>query len=358
MNIPRGPTTTEPFATTLVTWQRVHGRHDLPWQTGEAYGVWVSEIMLQQTQVQTVVAYYVRFMQRFPCLASLAEADESAVMESWSGLGYYARARNLHRAARDVMTRFNGVFPNTVDDIESLPGIGRSTASAIATFCFGARAPILDGNVKRVFARVFGIDGFPGTRAVEQRMWALAHTLMPECDAPIYTQALMDLGATVCVRHRPRCTCCPVAERCIARIEDRQRDLPAPRPPRVRPLRLRHALLLQTADAVLLERRPGHGIWGGLLSLPELCAQTADAAQDEAAQWLAARGLPCEDVDMLPVVTHGFTHFELRLTPLRVRLSARHDFAAESTLHWLSFTELASAALPAPVRRLLASLDD
>jgi A/G-specific adenine glycosylase len=356
MNTPSEVAASDDFAATLVRWQRQHGRHDLPWQTGEAYGVWVSEIMLQQTQVQTVIGYYARFMQRFPTLAALAAADEAAVMESWSGLGYYARARNLHRAAREVMTRFGGDFPRTVDDIESLPGIGRSTASAIATFCFGARAPILDGNVKRVFARVFGIDGFPGTRAVEQRMWALAHELMPDQDGAPYTQALMDLGATVCTRNRPRCDACPVAGRCVARAQGRQRELPAPRPARVRPLRLVHALLLRTPDAVLLERRPGQGIWGGLLSLPELAAQSEAEALAEAQRWLAVRGLAAHQVQVLPAVSHGFTHFELRLVPLHAHLAMATPFAADSTLHWQPLGTLATAALPAPVRRLLDTL--
>ncbi|MFZ5454052.1 MAG: A/G-specific adenine glycosylase [Pseudomonadota bacterium] len=358
MNTPSEVAVSDDFAATLVHWQRLHGRHDLPWQTGDAYGVWVSEIMLQQTQVQTVIGYYGRFIERFPTLAALAAADEATVMENWSGLGYYARARNLHRAAREVMTRFGGRFPRTVEDIESLPGIGRSTASAIATFCFGAHAPILDGNVKRVFARVFGIDGFPGTRAVEQRMWALAHALMPTHDGAVYTQALMDLGATVCTRNRPRCDACPVAARCEARLQGRQRELPAPRPAKLRPQRLRHALLVTTADAVLLERRPGHGIWGGLLSLPELAAQTLPEALSEAAHWLAAHGISGGAVQAMTPVIHGFTHFELHLVPLRIAVDARGAFAAESSLHWQPRTDVTSAALPAPVRRLLEALDD
>ncbi|MDY0057315.1 MAG: A/G-specific adenine glycosylase [Methyloversatilis sp.] len=358
MNTPSEVAGDEDFAATLVRWQRLHGRHDLPWQTGDAYRVWVSEIMLQQTQVQTVIGYYHRFMQRFPTLAALAAADEATVMENWSGLGYYARARNLHRAAREVMARFGGTFPRTVEDIESLPGIGRSTASAITTFCFGAQAPILDGNVKRVFARVFAIDGFPGTRAVEQRMWALARALMPSRDGAVYTQALMDLGATLCTRNRPRCDDCPVAARCEARLQGRQRELPAPRPAKVRPQRLRHALLVTTPDAVLLERRPGHGIWGGLLSLPELAAQTLPDAQSEAAGWLAAHGIAGGAAQAMAPLIHGFTHFELHLVPLRIAVEQRSTFAAESSLYWQPRADATSAALPAPVRRLLEALDE
>ncbi len=342
-----------PFAGTLVTWQRTHGRHDLPWQNDDPYGVWVSEIMLQQTQVQTVIGYYARFMARFPTLHALASADETSVMEAWSGLGYYARARNLHRAAREVMSRFGGHFPQAVADIESLPGIGRSTAAAIATFCFGAREPILDGNVKRVFARVFGIDGFPGARAVEQRMWALAQAQMPTRDAAVYTQALMDLGATVCTRSRPRCDACPVSGRCVARATGRQRELPAPRPARVRPQRLRFALLVESQGQVLLERRPGTGIWGGLLSLPELAAQTLPEAQIEAARWAAMHGLPPANAEPMAPVIHGFTHFELHLMPLKLHIDAPVTPAGETTLHWQALTTAHDAALPAPVRSLL-----
>ncbi|AOF81723.1 A/G-specific adenine glycosylase [Methyloversatilis sp. RAC08] len=347
------------FAPTLVRWQRLHGRHDLPWQNGDAYGVWVSEIMLQQTQVQTVIGYYARFMARFPTLAALAAADEGSVMESWSGLGYYARARNLHRAAREVMQRFDGRFPAAVDDITSLPGIGRSTGAAIATFCFGAHEPILDGNVKRVFARVFGIEGFPGARAVEQQMWALARGLMPACNGAAYTQALMDLGATVCTRGRPRCADCPLRDRCVARRDTRQRELPAPRPAKVRPQRLRFALLIECAGRVLLERRPGQGIWGGLLSLPELAAQTLPDALVEAGRWLASHGLSDHAVEAMSPVVHGFTHFELHLVPLHVSMgnSAAPLLAAETALHWQPLDGATEAALPAPIRKLLAQRD-
>jgi A/G-specific adenine glycosylase len=344
------------FAASLVVWQAAHGRHDLPWQHGDPYGVWVSEIMLQQTQVQTVIGYYARFMARFPSLLSLAQADESAVMEAWSGLGYYARARNLHRAAREVQARFDGRFPSAVSDIESLPGIGRSTAAAIATFCFAANEPILDGNVKRVFARAFGIDGFPGARATEQRLWALAHELMPQRDGAPYTQALMDLGATVCTRARPRCDACPLHARCVARMTGRQRELPTPRPVRARPLRQCYALLLASGQGVLLERRPGHGIWGGLLSLPELAAGSAPAAIDEAAAWIAARGLSAGDIRLLPPVTHGFTHFELHLTPVHARLHSPFSMTGEASLQWLAHENTGGAALPAPIRRLLEGL--
>ncbi len=344
---------TSDFASALIAWQRQHGRHDLPWQKGDPYGTWVSEIMLQQTQVQTVIGYYGRFMARFPTLAA---ADESAVMEAWSGLGYYARARNLHRAAREVMTRFGGRFPDHVEHIRSLPGIGRSTAAAIATFCFGAQEPILDGNVKRVFARVFGIEGFPGVRAIEQRMWTLAVEQMPATEGSPYTQALMDLGATVCTRRRPACDACPVSERCVANITGRQHELPAPRPLRVRPTRLRFALLVEHDGRVLLERRPGNGIWGGLLSLPELGAQALDHALVEASGWAATHGLLTESPEPMPAVVHGFTHFELHLVPLLMRVIRAAPAAVEHPLQWQRVDTAGEAALPAPVRTLLRRL--
>jgi A/G-specific adenine glycosylase len=346
------------FASTLIAWQREHGRHDLPWQHGEAYGVWVSEIMLQQTQVQTVIGYYARFMTRFPTLQALAAADEAAVMEAWSGLGYYARARNLHRAARAVVTRFGGAFPRAVEDIESLPGIGRSTAAAIASFCFGAHEPILDGNVKRVFARVFGVEGFPGLRAIEQHMWSLAREQMPD-EQGRHLHASLDGFRRHGLHTRSAALCRLPGERPLHRQPDgtsgenfRRRDHR-----RTRPLRLRFALLIITRDQVLLERRPGQGIWGGLLSLPELAAQTLPDAVREAADWAAARGLACGDGEPLAPLVHGFTHFELHLVPLRLRLDSPTTLAGATSLHWLTLDTVGDAALPAPVRRLFARSD-
>ncbi|MCH2221614.1 MAG: A/G-specific adenine glycosylase, partial [Dechloromonas sp.] len=206
------------FTEQLITWQKVAGRHDLPWQnTRDAYRIWLSEIMLQQTQVGTVIPYYLRFLDSFPTVEALAAAPIEAVIEHWAGLGYYARARNLHRCAQQVATHFGGKFPANANELAELPGIGRSTAAAVAAFAFGQRAAILDGNVKRVLCRQFGIDGFPGQAAIHRKLWDLAESLLPEGDIERYTQGLMDLGATLCTRSRPRCDDCPVAAGCVAR---------------------------------------------------------------------------------------------------------------------------------------------
>lgn len=262
------------FAPTLIAWQRKHGRHDLPWQnTRDPYRIWLSEIMLQQTQVSTVVPYYVRFLERYPDVAALAAAPIDDVMALWAGLGYYSRARNLHRCAQAVVERHGGAFPASPEALAELPGIGRSTAAAIASFAFGARATILDGNVKRVLARVFGVEGFPGDKRIENEMWALAEALLPDAaeptDVTAYTQGLMDLGATLCVRGKPECGRCPFAGECVAQRSGRQRELPAARPKKAVPTRRTWMLVLRDGDAVLLQRRPPAGIWGGLWSLPE-----------------------------------------------------------------------------------------
>ncbi len=344
---------TPEFARRLVAWQKSRGRHDLPWQAQadhDPYRVWLSEIMLQQTQVATVIPYYERFLARFPDLAALAAAPVEAVLGLWSGLGYYARARNLHRAAQLVAA--GGGFPRAPEAIARLPGIGRSTAAAIAVFAFGARAPILDGNVKRVLARAFGIAGFPGEKAVERRLWALAESLLPAEDLPAYTQGLMDLGATLCARAKPACAACPVGKLCVARREDRVAELPAPRPKRAQPRRRATLLVLRKEGRVLLERRPPAGIWGGLLSLPELPEGEADAGG------FAARLFGCTvaTTRALPTLKHAFTHFRLDIAPLLCEVSEERPAAREAELVWLGAEELAAAALPTPVRRILAAL--
>jgi A/G-specific adenine glycosylase len=254
-----------------LPWQRTHGRHGLPWQgTRDAYRIWLAEIMLQQTQVATVVPYYARFLAAFPDARALAAAPVDRVLELWSGLGYYRRAHHLHAAAEVIVRLYDGHFPRDARTIATLPGIGRSTAAAIAAFAFGERGAILDGNVKRVLARHRGIDGFPGAPKVEARLWELAESLLPERGIGTYTQALMDLGATLCTRSAPRCGECPVATDCVARFEGRIADLPAPRPARARPARAVRVLVLEHAGTILLEKRPAAGIWAGLWSLPEI----------------------------------------------------------------------------------------
>lgn len=339
------------FSDRLIAWQHRHGRHDLPWQrTTEPYRVWLSEIMLQQTQVATVIPYYERFLARFPTLESLAGAPVEEVMALWSGLGYYARARNLHRCAQALMTHHAGQFPRDPAVIASLPGIGRSTANAIADFCFGAREPILDGNVKRVLCRYLGIEGFPGNAAIEARLWQEAAELLPGKEVAAYIQAQMDLGATLCTRKRPRCTACPVAAGCIARRDGLTDELPTPRAKKPLPEKTVTLLVLRAGKQVAFEMRPDNGIWGGLLSLPELPEGVEPA--NFCAQQL---GLRIRAVLPGLTFTHGFTHFRLHIQPLFCAVVGRPG-RANSALRWLAPGEWVQAPLPAPVRKLLNAI--
>ena len=355
------------FAAAVVAWQRRAGRHDLPWQrTRDPYRIWVSEIMLQQTQVGTVLGYYGRFLERFPDVAALARAEPDEVLGLWSGLGYYSRARNLHACARAVVERHGGVFPADPAALEALPGIGRSTAAAIAAFAWGVRAPILDGNVKRVLCRVFAVDGFPGERAVALALWALAERELPDAgDGAVeaYTQGLMDLGATLCTRSRPRCHDCPVAARCGARLQGRVDALPAKRPARRVAVRTAELVLLLSGDAVLLERRPATGLWGGLWSLPEFSPPAKDgpASQADAAAvsaWVGRRfGVRVAQAAVHGEIRHAFTHFRLQARVWQVRLEAGAPVPA-GVLERLAPRDAGAAPLPRPVRSLLEGLDD
>jgi A/G-specific adenine glycosylase len=332
-------TSAQEFAQKLVRWQRRDGRHGLPWQgTRDPYRVWLSEIMLQQTQVAAVVPYYARFLERFPDVGALAAATEDEVLRLWSGLGYYARGRNLLRAAQAVAAR--GGFPDTVEGLGELPGVGPSTAAAIAAFAFGRRAAILDGNVKRVLARRFGVEG-------EKAQWALAQDLLPAKHIETYTQALMDLGATVCTRANPACQRCPVAADCVALREDRVAELPAPR--KRKPLPLRHAnwIVLTHRGAVHLERRPGSGIWGGLWCFPEGPARGLKRYCREtfAADIGASR--------KLPLIEHGFTHFRLNVQPFDCPV---RRFLPRPAGIWMDLEDAVRAAVPAPVKMLLSAL--
>ncbi|MDP2835192.1 MAG: A/G-specific adenine glycosylase [Pseudomonadota bacterium] len=338
------------FAPRLIAWQQGHGRHDLPWQgTLDPYRIWLSEIMLQQTQVETVIPYYSRFLARFPDLATLAAAPEDSVMAHWAGLGYYSRARNLHAAAKLIAAEHNGRFPQQLDAILDLPGIGRSTAAAIAAFAFEQRGAILDGNVKRVLARVFGIDGWPGEKAVETRLWALAEVLLPESDIRAYTQGLMDLGATLCTRACPRCGACPFSDDCSARRQGRQGELPGARPKKSIPEKATAMLILLHGGEILLEKRPAPGIWGGLWSLPE-CPAAADPARAA-----ASLGYRAETAGRCPARSHSFTHFRLHIQPWL--LPVERPFVAEEPGRlWLALDDLDGAALPTPVRRILEAI--
>jgi A/G-specific adenine glycosylase len=339
------------FAQTLIAWQRRHGRHDLPWQgTRDPYRVWLSEVMLQQTQVATVIPYFRRFLRRFPDLSALARAAEEDVLRLWSGLGYYARGRNLHRAACHIERDLGGRFPRTPEGLAMLPGIGRSSAAAIAVFAFGRRAAILDGNVKRVLARCYGVEGYPGERRVEARLWALAGRLLPERGIRPDTQALMDLGAAICTRARPRCELCPLERRCVARRQGREADLPAPRPRTAQPTRRASWLVLLDGDRVLLERRPPSGLWGSLWAFPALQARDVKAH--------CRREFGCEIVAprRLARIEHGFTHFRLIATPVLCGVRSISPSAGEPGRQWLPVSQAMSEAVPAPVRGLLERL--
>ena len=332
------------FARKLTQWQRRHGRHGLPWQgTRDAYRIWLSEIMLQQTQVAAVIPYYERFLRRYPDIEALARASEEEVLALWAGLGYYARGRNLLRAAKAVAAR--GGFPDTAEGLRELPGVGPSTAAAIAAFAFGRRAAILDGNVKRVLARHFGVEG-------EKAQWALADALLPSRGIETYTQALMDLGATVCTRANPACGRCPVAAECVARKEGRVAELPAPRRRKALPERRATWLVLVHRGEVLLERRPSRGIWGGLWSFPEGPSRNV---RDH-----CRRRLGCDIAAprALARVEHGFTHFRLSAQPLRCEVRKRAPGAPPPGTMWLDPADAATAAVPAPVRALLSGLRD
>ena len=310
------------FAANVIGWQRRHGRRNLPWQgTRDPYRIWLSEVMLQQTQVSAVIPYYERFLARYPTVAALAAASEDEVLRLWSGLGYYARGRNLLRAAREVQAL--GAFPLTAEEIAQLPGIGRSTAAAIAVFAYGERAAILDGNVKRVLSRAYGVG--------EAQLWKLAKRLLPQSGIEAYTQGLMDLGATVCKRV-PDCVTCPVKARCVARKTGRIAELPAPRAKKALPWRQASWFVFVQQGKILLERRPSPGIWGGLWCFPE------------------RRPAGCRVEARLPPIEHGFTHFRLRIQPLLCRGTP------ETSGLWMDLDDARHAAIPTPVRNLLQEL--
>ena len=338
------------FSANLIEWQRAHGRHDLPWQvTSDAYRIWLSEIMLQQTQVATVIPYYHRFLARFPTIESLAQAALESVLELWSGLGYYARARNLHRCAQAIVFEYGGQWPKEAQQIATLPGIGRSTAAAISAFAFGARSASLDGNVKRVLARCFAIEGFPGAAATEKEMWLLAESLLPEHDIAAYTQGLMDLGSSLCTRRKPFCVACPMYAFCLARRHGRQAELPVARPRKLLPERKVTMFILCDGRKILLERRPPAGIWGGMLALPELPENSAGGA----AEFVLQHGCQLLERKELPALKHTFSHFHLCIQPVVCYVERHISHVAEAKWEWLDLDSVGSAALPTPVRTLL-----
>ncbi len=342
-----------PIAAALIAWHARHGRHDLPWQIERTpYRVWVSEIMLQQTQVAAVIAYYERFMARFPHVCALADAPLDDVLHLWSGLGYYARARNLHRAAVRIRDEFSGQFPRSFALIAGLPGIGRSTAGAILALSRGERFAILDGNAKRVLARYFGVARAASQRAMTELLWQLSQQCTPHADVDVYTQAIMDLGATVCTRRRPLCAQCPLAQDCFARLTGRQQEFPAPRPRRAKRTRRVVMLIAMRRDGrVLLERRPESGIWGGLWCLPQF--DTASAAGAYAERSL--RTTPAQPIT-LAALEHAFTHFHLVITPLLVPCLGHARIMDTLPTLWYNTREPARIGLPAPIKTLLENL--
>ncbi|NKQ09650.1 A/G-specific adenine glycosylase [Pseudomonas sp. SST3] len=339
----------EQFGAAVLDWYDRHGRKDLPWQQGiTPYRVWVSEIMLQQTQVSTVLGYFDRFMDALPTVEALATAAEDEVLHLWTGLGYYSRARNLHKTAKLIVTEHGGDFPRCVERLAELPGIGRSTAGAIASLSMGLRAPILDGNVKRVLARYVAQDGYPGEPKVARQLWDVAERLTPQTRVNHYTQAMMDLGATLCTRSKPSCLLCPLKAGCRAHLLGRETDFPAPKPRKALPQkRTLMPLLANHESAILLYRRPPTGLWGGLWSLPELddLAALDPLAERHALQLQQRRELPC--------LTHTFSHFQLAIEPWLITVKSEANAVAEPDWLWYNLATPPRLGLAAPVKMLL-----
>ena len=336
------------FAESLLDWFAISGRKNLPWQKQPTpYRVWVSEVMLQQTQVVTVIDRFEAFITRFPTVNTLAEATMDEVLALWSGLGYYARGRNLHKAAAIVVQEYNGELPDTLEGMMALPGVGRSTAAAVLSLSRGQRQTILDGNVKRVLARCYTIDGWTGNAKIQQHLWALAEQLTPKHDVGAYNQAMMDLGATVCTRSKPRCDDCPVSHCCLTYRDSVQQDFPVPKPRKQLPVRQQHMAVISNSEgAVLLQQRPPMGIWGGLWSLPAFNSQAA------LVEWLEDRGWIFSLRNPWGKVRHSFTHFHLDIQPVPIQVHTMSLVVEESSELWYKSGSL-PVGLPAPVSRLL-----
>ena len=334
------------FSERLIRWQKQHGRHHLPWQVKNPYCVWLSEIMLQQTQVATVLDYYPRFLEKFPTVQTLAAALQDEVLSLWAGLGYYSRARNLHKAAQQVVEQFDSTFPSERKDLETLCGVGRSTASAICAFAFNRRETILDGNVKRVLCRVFARDGNPQDKKFENSLWTLAESLLPSenADMPAYTQGLMDLGATVCKRTKPLCHQCPMADICEAKKQNRIAELPCKKTAlKVQTLPLYWLIVRNQDGAILLEKRPAKGIWGGLYCVP--CFEKLDEA------YVCAEKLDIfsDDLSEQTSLTHRLTHRLLMITPFEAQTSSSENTALPPNCLWVKPENLADCGLPKPL---------
>ena len=346
-------TMTTDFASRILDWFDHHGRHDLPWQQDTSpYRVWVSEIMLQQTQVKTVIPYYQRFLNAFPTVHELAAATEDEVLHLWTGLGYYARARNLHKAAKYVSEQLSGVFPDSLEALQELPGVGRSTAGAILSIAHGQRASILDGNVKRVLARFHAVEGWPGQRAVHDRLWDIAEQYTPAHRCADYTQAMMDLGATLCTRAAPRCEDCPLQADCAARSSGTQRDFPGRKPRKTLPVKETRLLMIRDARGdLLLEKRPASGIWGGLWCFPEAASLAPETA------CLDLTGHAPAKVEPWPGFRHTFSHYHLDIEPLLVEFAGETGLVMDADRQlWYNLRQPPQIGLAAPVVGLLAQL--
>ena len=350
--------TNDTFSRRVLTWFDKHGRKHLPWQQQRTpYRVWISEIMLQQTQVATVIPYYERFMHRFPDVISLANAGIDEVLHHWSGLGYYARARNLHKAAQQVRDQYQGQFPGSFDEVEALPGIGRSTAGAILSLACDQRHAILDGNVKRVLARYFMIEGWPGVTSTLNVLWEKAEQLTPKQQVAAYNQAMMDIGNGICTRSQPACLLCPVNSDCQAHLQQRQEEFPHRKPKKTIPIRKTQMVLLRNSNnEILLQRRPPVGIWGGLLSLPEI------PHGESIPQWCAdTLGVDVKTQQTWPQLRHTFSHFYLDITPVVVEAA----FSANTTNWvmdqpdwvWYKGEAALQGGLAAPVKRLITEME-
>lgn len=352
-NFPLSP---KKFSAKLLSWFDQYGRHDLPWQKNKTpYRVWVSEIMLQQTQVSTVIAYFDRFIEAFPDVNALANATEDQVLHLWTGLGYYSRARNVLKAAQKIVSTFDGRFPSDLDGLQSLPGIGRSTAGAILSIAFEKKATILDGNVKRVLTRLYGFTKWPGEKNVTEHLWQIAETLTPAKRAADYSQAIMDLGATLCVRGKPNCGLCPFNTVCVAHAKGLEKTIPASKPRKPLPVRQTYVLMLQNPEgAVLLVKRPAQGIWAGLWSFPELDPEATPA---DIKQY-------CRDELKSPVTRftqqkpfrHTFSHYHLDIVPILIQVK-KPGIMDSSQQIWYNIRQSRLIGLPAPIKTLLTQLD-
>lgn len=336
-----------PFTERLIAWQKTAGRHSLPWQVSDAYRVWLSEVMLQQTQVVTVLDYYPRFLAAFPTVADLAAAPQDDVLALWAGLGYYSRARNLHFAAKQVVNDFNGTFPNTRLELETLKGVGRSTAAAISAFAFAKREAILDGNVKRVLCRVFEREGMPNDKKFEQSLWTLAESLLPAAEhMGTYTQGLMDLGATVCKRSKPLCDQCPMSDLCLAYKHDKTAQLPLKKPKQVAPIKPLYWLMLSHPNAdLLVHKRPEKGIWGGLYCVPTF------ETLDELTEYCQTLNIDFSDLEEQVALNHRLTHFQLVITPFTYHSPKALPDNPDHL--WASTETLSQLGLPKPLLNYL-----